>query len=268
MKNLLFTTLFTLFLFGANAQNFQTLGTDANGDRRQPFAPDLISFAMAVDSIQDSLWLKIEAADSITGDWGMIILFDTNETPTSGKSWALQHNAMNNSMKYNRKLEILNNKFFPPTHTMLLDTSGMWFSQNIDLSYPTPNTLVVRLVLSEVDDDTRMNVVVGGSGFGGQVYDEMPDNVYFSFSAPSSTLSQIEHQKSSTIRIYPNPAQDIIHFQSSEPLTSLEIVNMLGEVMIHSSETSINTEALSNGLYLVRYQLIGGEQGVEQLIIH
>ena len=270
MKNLLLTTLAFLTLLGASAQNYQLIGTDATGDRTQPFALDLKSFSMAVDSVQDSLWLKVEAVDSITGDWGLVIIFDTNETPTHGKSWTQEHYTNNNSMMYNRKLTLMNNKFFPPTHAMLTDTSGMWFSQQIDLSYPDSNVVVIRLVLSEVDDDTRMNIVLGGADFTGQVYDEMPENTFFSFTGGGGvTLSQQDVELSAgQVSIYPNPAVDHLHFKSSEPLESVEILNLLGEVMIHTHETRINTESLSNGLYLLRYRLAGGQEGVEQIIIH
>ena len=41
------------------------------------------------------------------------------------------------------------------------------------------------------------------------------------------------------ILVYPNPAQDIIYIQSSKPINEVMIINNLGQIVAHYSETGI-----------------------------
>jgi uncharacterized repeat protein (TIGR01451 family) len=63
--------------------------------------------------------------------------------------------------------------------------------------------------------------------------------------------------KNNTIKIFPNPAKNILNIQSSKPLHQIKIINMLGEtvLIINANEalsTQINIENLSNGVYQVQ----------------
>lgn len=55
----------------------------------------------------------------------------------------------------------------------------------------------------------------------------------------------------SSIIIYPNPANDIIHF--NKKLTHIEITNSMGQLVLKQNESAdnINVSHLTNGLYFL-----------------
>ncbi len=54
------------------------------------------------------------------------------------------------------------------------------------------------------------------------------------------------------ILIYPNPAQDIIYIQSPNPINEVMIINNLGQIVAHYSDTGIiNIGQLANGVYQI-----------------
>lgn len=57
------------------------------------------------------------------------------------------------------------------------------------------------------------------------------------------------------LNIYPNPTKDVLYFNASEKLMSVNIVNMMGQVVktvnINAMSASINVEDLSAGIYSV-----------------
>jgi hypothetical protein len=54
------------------------------------------------------------------------------------------------------------------------------------------------------------------------------------------------------ILVYPNPAQDIIYIQSSKPINEVMIINNLGQIVAHYSETGIiDINQLADGVYQI-----------------
>jgi len=69
-------------------------------------------------------------------------------------------------------------------------------------------------------------------------------------------LSGISGMDYSVITIYPNPANDIISIKSSEIISEIEIVNVIGQVLyrakVNSNKALYDVNGLANGVYLVR----------------
>ena len=69
-------------------------------------------------------------------------------------------------------------------------------------------------------------------------------------------LSGISQNGTAEISIFPNPATDILNITSSEPISEIEIVNTLGQVVkrieVNSDNAVCNVEDLKAGVYMVR----------------
>ena len=72
----------------------------------------------------------------------------------------------------------------------------------------------------------------------------------------SSNPTGIDHINSTSIRIYPNPVNDVLNISNSENISSVSIYNMLGQEVLFSkmntSSGQINVSALPKGIYLVK----------------
>jgi len=196
------TTLFIAFSLSLSvplsAQQFIPLGSDPQGDTPS-FGMDAKSFAVAVDTTLDSIWFRLEAHDTIQGDWGFKIGIDNNENPNDGATWDGNNNT---SLNYDRRINFLNNVFFPPTFTVLVDDSGGVINDSIDFSFLNPFTIQVNLKLSDIDDDPFMNIIVGTGSFDDFIHDDLPDSGYFSLGQVLGISSPGEVE----FKIGPNPA--------------------------------------------------------------
>lgn len=67
-----------------------------------------------------------------------------------------------------------------------------------------------------------------------------------------STAAGISEVQQSALRIYPNPAQDILHVQFSSEIDHLEVVDLMGNIVLRSREKSIGISTLEKGAYLLR----------------
>ena len=69
-------------------------------------------------------------------------------------------------------------------------------------------------------------------------------------------ISEAEMQ----ISIFPNPANDILHITSSEPISEIEIVNALGQVVkrmeVNADNVVCDVEDLTSGVYVVRIRTL------------
>ena len=65
----------------------------------------------------------------------------------------------------------------------------------------------------------------------------------------------------STVSLFPNPAKDVLHIQSSGKITSVEIYSLSGQLVEKSSgnASSISVSGLNAGIYLAKVQLGNGE---------
>ena len=85
------------------------------------------------------------------------------------------------------------------------------------------------------------------------------------------TSTGIWNNSSSTINLYPNPANDILNISSSDHIKSLEVKDLLGRIVyssldINSKSISLNTSIFSNNIYLLSF-LIKDELVIKKIII-
>ena len=84
------------------------------------------------------------------------------------------------------------------------------------------------------------------------------------------TVSGIKDIQKSSIRLYPNPANDILNI-SIEHASKLEIINASGQVVestyLNDTKTSINVSHLKSGIYFVKVIDNAGNVGTQKLII-
>lgn len=71
------------------------------------------------------------------------------------------------------------------------------------------------------------------------------------------------------ISIYPNPITDYLHIVSdneSEKIKSVEIINSLGQVMLNTTQTSIDLSGVIKGIYLIKIVTVGGSKITKRVI--
>ncbi len=75
----------------------------------------------------------------------------------------------------------------------------------------------------------------------------------------AATIS-LEEEALKSIGIYPNPANEVIKWQSSDEISAVALYDMLGrEVQTNSAEAGeINTSGLDNGMYLLKFTSVSG----------
>ncbi|MBR5982210.1 MAG: T9SS type A sorting domain-containing protein, partial [Bacteroidales bacterium] len=73
----------------------------------------------------------------------------------------------------------------------------------------------------------------------------------------------VEEQEFYDIKMFPNPASDILNITSSETISEIEIVNVMGQVVyrtdVNADNAVFDVEGLTNGIYVVRIQVLGAE---------
>jgi hypothetical protein len=101
------------------------------------------------------------------------------------------------------------------------------------------------------------------SGATDQTYTVNENGNYFTIvtidgcsSLPSNQITinnvGINDYSDNEILVYPNPAQDIIYIQSNQPIIEANIINNLGQLVAHYSETGIiSIDQLANGVYQI-----------------
>lgn len=85
----------------------------------------------------------------------------------------------------------------------------------------------------------------------------------------NTTLS-VDDPSIATLSVFPNPAKDLISINTSAPITSLKIINMVGQVVLENNtvdnQQTINISKLSNGIYFLQAIQDSGEQRVVRFI--
>ena len=78
-------------------------------------------------------------------------------------------------------------------------------------------------------------------------------------SVKSSGVGVTEHEQ--TLKVYPNPTSSVLNIEG-EDMTSVEVYNEIGQrvmmLEVSGNTVQLNTESLSNGLYIVRVHSIDG----------
>ena len=75
------------------------------------------------------------------------------------------------------------------------------------------------------------------------------------------------HENGKEAKIYPNPANDVLHVEGSEVIL-VEVDNIMGQSVLNVNENfkSINIDSLQNGIYFVRLKTNDGEKTVKLVI--
>lgn len=63
---------------------------------------------------------------------------------------------------------------------------------------------------------------------------------------------QCEEDFSSRLKLFPNPATDILNIQSEDELLRVDIYNLDGQCVLHASQADIDVSGLPHGMYIVR----------------
>ena len=67
------------------------------------------------------------------------------------------------------------------------------------------------------------------------------------------------------MKIYPNPARDVLTISSDKPIKSVEIYDVLGRLIKTETKNNINVSQLSKGNYLVKVKT-GDQELIEKFI--
>jgi len=67
---------------------------------------------------------------------------------------------------------------------------------------------------------------------------------------------------SNGLRIFPNPATDMVYIQADNEIRMVRMINYAGQVisesLVRANETSINTSALRSGIYFLQIETAQG----------
>lgn len=89
----------------------------------------------------------------------------------------------------------------------------------------------------------------------------------YAFGFKKSSLS-LSNEKQFTLRIYPNPTGSILTIDSDAPLSSIRILNTLGQEKLRGNETTINVETLPSGIYQIEAETPFGKKIQTSFIKH
>lgn len=81
------------------------------------------------------------------------------------------------------------------------------------------------------------------------------DNGTTFFDKQNNLLSTHEIQTENSVKIYPNPARDLINIQSTKKIESVLIYDLSGKLLKKSSTHKVNLDGLKTGNYIVLVQL-------------
>ena len=92
------------------------------------------------------------------------------------------------------------------------------------------------------------------------------------FNVTYITSTGIWNNSSSTINLYPNPANDILNISSSDNIKSLKVKDLLGRIIyssldINSKSISLNTSNFRNNVYLLSL-IINDKLIIKKIIIN
>lgn len=95
-------------------------------------------------------------------------------------------------------------------------------------------------------------------------FEEIPQNIYwsvrsmdasktFSDSSVENQMNLVDSQLAQEIKLYPNPATDLVYIQSQHPVNKVEVYSLEGKKLnVKYDLNSLNVSSLSKGVYLIK----------------
>ena len=99
---------------------------------------------------------------------------------------------------------------------------------------------------------------------------EEPDEYGIADSIETARIAIVE-EMAKEIKIYPNPASDVLHIEANQALQDLIIRDESGKVVreevMRSSATDINLQGFSSGIYYLNYFVNGKSESKKIVVI-
>lgn len=123
-------------------------------------------------------------------------------------------------------------------------------------------------VTGEYQEALRGMTIMGGlinHGFTGEA---ATATINFSQFVFSPKVLSIDENLSETVQVYPNPSTGKFSIKGVENIESIQLVNLLGEIVFEQTTPSVNNfEIDEKGMFLVNIQLTNGNSIIEKIII-
>jgi len=85
-------------------------------------------------------------------------------------------------------------------------------------------------------------------------------------SCPGKKVLNINDYLLTEIEVFPNPTNGILNINSKQQLKKIQVYNHLGQKILETNQTQINTNNLTSGIYLLKIYSFNGEVGVKKFI--
>jgi spore coat protein CotH len=229
--------------------------------------------------------------DSLTNKFNYIV-WDVNESFANFNMGMTLSQMKNLSIYYgstnvNRPLysKMLSDAQYKSDYTMELCNQAQYYFSNTVLD-PIIDSLA-NAIRADVYADTLKsysnqnfedNIIMdislpGGPGVGGSFAGLKPfitsrrTAVINELSLNGCAVGVIENNSEVFVDVYPNPANDMIHFSSPEEITTIEIFSIAGKSILKQDKFQadfISVSSMSPGIYFIRFTFSGGKSGVRK----
>ncbi|PVW14650.1 T9SS type A sorting domain-containing protein [Marixanthomonas spongiae] len=142
---------------------------------------------------------------------------------------------------------------FDLTETVVFTEGTFWLEPKIT----TPQPSTVWWAATENGTDGAITML---SEDGGTTWTPLAAESIFFVAGECGTLG-VSDLTSVDIDYYPNPVNEVLTIQSKETIASIDVYNLLGQIILKSSTISdgkIDLSALNSGIYLVKATFDGG----------
>lgn len=83
---------------------------------------------------------------------------------------------------------------------------------------------------------------------------------------PTNLATNENNLSKNNVKIYPNPAKDLINITSKQQISSIEILDQSGKRILESKDLKINVSNLSKGVYILKIKFSNGSSSIQKLI--